>query len=190
MPVADGSARPIESLRVGDRVRGRGGRIDTVLGVARTRLGRRRLWSINGSRPFVTAEHPFLGPDGWRAIDPGATALENPLLPVRPLARGDRLLRLVEAGGPSSAGALALATRAEPIEEALERRASGEAVAWRAPSSGRTGTVVPLRTLKAADGRYCRDYRETVAVSGKARERTGRACREASGLWRRVPIRA
>ncbi len=118
--MADGSARPIESLRVGDRVRGRGGRINTVLGVERTRLGRRRLWSINGSRPFVTAEHPFLGPDGWRAIDPGATALENPLLPVRPLARGDRLLRLVDASGPARAGALALATLAEPIEEVVE----------------------------------------------------------------------
>lgn len=118
--MADGSVRPIESLRVGDRVRGRGGRINTVLGVERTRLGRRRLWSINGSRPFVTAEHPFLGPDGWRAIDPGATALENPLLPVRPLARGDRLLRLVDASGPACAGGLALATVAEPVEEVVE----------------------------------------------------------------------
>ncbi len=118
--MADGSTRPIESLRVGDRVRGRGGRIDTVLGVERTRLGRPRLRAISGSRPFVTIEHPFLGPDGWRAIDPGATALENPLLPVRPLVRGDRPLRLVDASGPSSAGTLALATVTEPVEEAVE----------------------------------------------------------------------
>ncbi len=75
-------------------------------------------------------------------------------------------------------------------QEALERRASGEAVAWRAQSSGRVGTVVPLRTFEMADGRYCQDYRETVVVAGKERERTGRACREANGLWRTVPVRA
>lgn len=75
-------------------------------------------------------------------------------------------------------------------QEALERRASGEAVAWRAEGSGRSGTVVPLWTFKVADGRYCRDYRETVVVAGRERERIGRACREASGLWRTVPVRA
>lgn len=118
--MADGGERPIESLRPGDRVRGRDGRINTVLGVERTRLGRRRLWSINGSRPFVTAEHPFLGPDGWYAIDPKATACENPALSVRPLARGVRLIRLVARTNTLSNGAAALEAAVTLIEETVE----------------------------------------------------------------------
>ena len=43
--------------------------------------------------PFVTAEHPFLTIDGWKALDPEATRLENDRLPVAALQLGDRLCR-------------------------------------------------------------------------------------------------
>ncbi|MCS6781332.1 MAG: Hint domain-containing protein, partial [Geminicoccaceae bacterium] len=114
--MADGSQRPIEALRPGDRVQGRGGRVNRVLALERTRLGRRRLWSINGSRPFVTAEHPFLAEDGWRAIDPEAGAREAPGLAIAPLRRGDRLVRLVLPPVLRVVGDEAPAFVPEPVE--------------------------------------------------------------------------
>jgi hypothetical protein len=91
--MADGSERPIETVRPGDRVLGRRGRINRVLGCERTRLGRRRLYGFNERRPFVTAEHPFLTAEGWKALDPEATLREACDLPVLPLQVGDRLCR-------------------------------------------------------------------------------------------------
>ena len=91
--MADGRERPIEAIAPGDRVLGRRGRINRVLGCERTRLGRRRLYGLNGRRPFVTAEHPFLTAEGWKALDPEATRREGTDLPVLALQLGDRLCR-------------------------------------------------------------------------------------------------
>lgn len=91
--MADGSERPIEAVRIGDRVLGRRGRVNRVLGREHTRLGRRRLYGLNGCRPFVTAEHPFLTAEGWKALDPEATRRDVADLPVLPLQVGDRLCR-------------------------------------------------------------------------------------------------
>lgn len=107
--MADGSTRPVEQIRVGDRVRGQDGAVNTVIGVERPRLGRRLLYAINGGRAFVTAEHPFLTPGGWKSVDPAATAAENPRLKVRPLRVGDHVFVGIVAEGdgvrPASAGA-------------------------------------------------------------------------------------
>jgi len=91
--MADGREQPIEAITPGDRVLGRRGRVNRVLGCERTRLGRRRLYGLNGRRPFVTAEHPFLTADGWKALDPEATCREGTDLPVLALQLGDRLCR-------------------------------------------------------------------------------------------------
>ena len=91
--MADGRERPIEAIAPGDRVLGRRGRINRVLGCERTRLGRRRLYGLNGHRPFVTAEHPFLTAEGWKALDPEGTRREGSDLSVLALQLGDRLCR-------------------------------------------------------------------------------------------------
>lgn len=39
----------------------------------------------------MTAEHPFWTAEGWKAIDPAATARENPRLRVGALTVGDRV---------------------------------------------------------------------------------------------------
>ena len=91
--MADGSERPIEALRPGDVVLGRRGRVNRVVASERTLLGRRRLYAFNGRRPFVTAEHPFLTSEGWKALDPEATRRENDRLHVAPLQLGDRICR-------------------------------------------------------------------------------------------------
>ena len=91
--MADGTERPIETLRPGDAVLGRRGRVNRVVAAERTQLGRRRLYAFNGRRPFVTAEHPFLTCEGWKALDPEATRRENAELHVAALQLGDRICR-------------------------------------------------------------------------------------------------
>jgi hypothetical protein len=92
--MADGTSKPIEFVAPGDRVLGRDGRVNRVLAVARPVLGDRRLYALNGGTPFVTAGHPFLTDEGWKSIDPAATATEVPGLRVGRLAPGDRLIAL------------------------------------------------------------------------------------------------
>ena len=91
--LAEGRQQPIEELQPGARVVGRNGSLNRVLRLEVTRLGNRPLWAFNEGRPFVTAEHPFLGPEGWVTISPAATREENPELLVAPLLPGQRLLR-------------------------------------------------------------------------------------------------
>ena len=100
--MADGSQQPIETLRPGDAVLGRRGRVNRVVACERTPLGRRRLYALNGRQPFVTAEHPFLTTEGWKALDPEATRRENDHLHVAALQLGDRLCRGIarRIGGP------------------------------------------------------------------------------------------
>jgi hypothetical protein len=104
--MADGTSKPIARVAVGDLVLGRDG-ANRVVAIERPRLGDRRLYALNGGPFFVTAEHPFLTADGWKAVDPAATAAENPALAVGRLAVGDRLLALagVAAAVPVAAGA-------------------------------------------------------------------------------------
>src|SRR4051812_12695297 len=91
--MADGEQQPVEALLPGDHVLGRRGRVNRVVACERTRLGHRRLYALNSGEPFVTAEHPFLTTEGWKALDPEATHLENDRLPVSALQLGDRLCR-------------------------------------------------------------------------------------------------
>jgi len=101
--LADGTAKPIEAVAVGDRVLGRGGP-NRVLAVLRPTLGPRPLYALNGGAPFVTAGHPFLTEAGWKAVDPAAAAAEVPGLAVGRLAVGDRLLALAGVAVPAGAG--------------------------------------------------------------------------------------
>ncbi|GIW68286.1 MAG: hypothetical protein KatS3mg099_234 [Candidatus Parcubacteria bacterium] len=52
------------------------------------------LFRINNTPTLATAGHPFLTPEGWKAVDPAVTARENPLLEVAPLRVGDRIVHL------------------------------------------------------------------------------------------------
>jgi hypothetical protein len=118
--MADGTSRPIEQVAVGDRVLGRDG-VNRVVAIERPRLGTRRLYALNGGPFFVTAEHPFLSEDGWKAVDPAATLAENPALIVGRLAVGDRLLALAgvavlaAAGGGAAVAAVAPRLAAVPL---------------------------------------------------------------------------
>ena len=73
--------------------------------------------------------------------------------------------------------------QAAAFAEAMDRRASGQSVAWTNPDGGTSGHVTPLRTFRAADGRWCREYRQELIAPGGKERSVGIACREAEG-WR------
>jgi len=114
--LADGEEKRIDRVRKGDLVLGRSSRPNRVVGIERLRLGNRKLYALNGSAPFVTAEHPIMTKTGWKAIDPEATAAENPLLAVGYLAVDDLLIRLAECA--VAAGSSASMEFLEPVLEA------------------------------------------------------------------------
>lgn len=90
--LADGEERPIAGVIIGDRVAGMDGTVNTVVAIEKPLLGSRRLYSLNDSDPFVTAEHPFMTERGWCSVDPAALRAEGCLLEVGSLRSGDRLL--------------------------------------------------------------------------------------------------
>ena len=89
--MADGSLKRIEDIAVGDRVIGMTGSTNTVRDVERVPLGQRLLYGFNEGLPFVTAEHPFRTPTGWKSLEPLMTAAENAFLKVQRLHVGDQL---------------------------------------------------------------------------------------------------
>ncbi|MCS3767260.1 hypothetical protein HNP12_001317 [Aeromonas hydrophila] len=110
--MADGEERPIETLRIGERVRDQSGHSNRILAIERVLLGARRLYGLNRLAPFFTAEHPLLTTRGWAAIAPAMTRTENPTLAVLPLFTGMHLLGWSEHG---CAGNLALAPHPAPL---------------------------------------------------------------------------
>lgn len=101
--MADGTSKPIDQVAIGEMVLGRDG-VNRVVEIERPRLGSRLLYALNDGPFFVTAEHPFLTENGWKSVDPAATAAENSALVVGRLAVGDRLVALVGAAIPVVAG--------------------------------------------------------------------------------------
>jgi hypothetical protein len=117
--MADGTPRAIEQVTVGDRVLASDGTANEVVAIERPRLGSRRLYALNGSDFFVTAEHPFMTEEGWKSIDPGALAAEGSDLPAGRLSAGDRLFTLAAVAVPVGAGRPALAEPADVRIEAV-----------------------------------------------------------------------
>jgi len=90
--MADGSTKNIQDVNLGDVVKGQTGN-NTVLGFHQPKLGDKKLYSYNGGAYFVTAEHPFMTTDGWKAFDPELAVLEHNLdIEIGQLAIGDTLI--------------------------------------------------------------------------------------------------
>lgn len=66
---------------------------------------------------------------------------------------------------------------------AFESTPSGQTTIWRNPENGHWGTLTPSRTYRDAEGRYCRDYRQTVTIGGQEHQGNGSVCRETGGAW-------
>jgi hypothetical protein len=98
--LADGSRIAIEDVAVGDFVLGQGGSNEVVahdrpqLIIPDVRDG--TLYGINGSKKFITSEHPVMTKDGWKAIDQENAKKFEPHLSkilVGSLAVGDLLVK-------------------------------------------------------------------------------------------------
>ncbi len=74
----------------------------------------------------------------------------------------------------------------ENAQYALERNRTDQPSQWRNPDSGHYGTITPKRTYQTAEGRYCREYQQTVIIGGEEQQAYGRACRQPDGTWKIV----
>ena len=90
--MADGTKKPIQDVRIGDVLKGETGN-NTVLAFHRPLLGDKLLYSYNGGEYFVTAEHPFMTTEGWKAFNPELAVIEHNLdIEIGQLAVGDTLI--------------------------------------------------------------------------------------------------
>jgi surface antigen len=65
----------------------------------------------------------------------------------------------------------------------LESTPSGTRSEWHNPDSGHSGSITPQRTYRAASGRYCREFTQTVRIGGRTERAYGTACRQPDGSW-------
>lgn len=89
--MANGTKKNIQDVKLGDVLKGEKTN-NTVIGFHQPKLGSKLLYSFNGGRYFVTAEHPFKTIDGWKSINPELTLSENIGITVTPLKIGDTLI--------------------------------------------------------------------------------------------------
>ncbi len=59
----------------------------------------------------------------------------------------------------------------------------GQTITWNNPDSGNQGSYTPTNDGYTQNGRYCRQFRETITVDGQTETGTGVACRRADGTW-------
>jgi surface antigen len=73
------------------------------------------------------------------------------------------------------------------LQAALENSVSGKSLAWKNPSSGASGSAMPLKTWKNGHGEFCRSYAQTYRLaSGQSVSRKGVACRMPNSVWKSV----
>lgn len=72
----------------------------------------------------------------------------------------------------------------QTAHRAFESQPSNVASAWNNPDSGNSGEVTPTRTYQRGDGAYCREFTQTINVSGRNEQAFGTACRQADGTWK------
>jgi outer membrane immunogenic protein len=92
--MADGTSRPIATVKVGDEVMGEDGAVNRVVAIETPALGSRGLYAFNGGPAFVTPEHPFMTRDGWKSMAPDATFAENNSFRAGKLKTGDELVQV------------------------------------------------------------------------------------------------
>lgn len=90
--MADGRVKAIEAVEIGEVLLGAEGSPNAVLAFDHPLLGGRKLYSFNNGPHFVTSEHPFMTAQGWKSVDPAATARENVPLEVTALELGDAFI--------------------------------------------------------------------------------------------------
>jgi surface antigen len=72
----------------------------------------------------------------------------------------------------------------EAAQKAFESSQSGQPTVWDNPDTGNSGSITPTRTYQLANGTYCREYHQTITVSGEQHQAYGTACRQPDGTWK------
>ena len=75
-----------------------------------------------------------------------------------------------------------MATQA--AQKAFESSQTGKPTLWNNPDSGNSGSITPTRTYELANSTYCREYHQTITVSGEQHQAYGTACRQPDGTWK------
>ncbi|MFT7434056.1 MAG: hypothetical protein ACI9TY_001701 [Alphaproteobacteria bacterium] len=89
--MADGTLKPIIEIAVGEKVKGAGNIVNTVLKTI-TFQHTGKLYALNGSTAFVTGGHPLKTTDGWKAFEVDVAKKLNPDLEITQLKTGDTLI--------------------------------------------------------------------------------------------------
>lgn len=71
-------------------------------------------------------------------------------------------------------------------QRALETAQPGKTLPWSNPESGNSGKITPSNYYQTAEGRYCREYSQTITVNGRTERGYGTACRQEDGSWQIV----
>lgn len=77
--------------------------------------------------------------------------------------------------------------QARATQTALETGQPNQALPWRNPDNGHSGTVTPgAYTKDDATGQYCREFTQTINVGGDSQPQQayGKACRQPDGTWK------
>jgi len=61
---------------------------------------------------------------------------------------------------------------------------TGQSQSWNNEETGHHGTIHPHHRYMNDEGRYCREYTQTIYIDGKSHEGRGTACRQDDGTWR------
>lgn len=72
--------------------------------------------------------------------------------------------------------------RERAVQMALETQGNGEAELW-SNAQGVRGSIMPIRTFRHEDGRYCRSYVQVVERAGTVSSYPDLACRGPGGRW-------
>ncbi|MGB0682925.1 MAG: RT0821/Lpp0805 family surface protein [Magnetovibrionaceae bacterium] len=66
---------------------------------------------------------------------------------------------------------------------ALESSLDGASVDWENPNTGLSGIFRPIRTFRASNNRYCRQFRSVMTADWGISSGEGVACRDEAGAW-------
>lgn len=72
---------------------------------------------------------------------------------------------------------------AERAAEQAHQAPVDETISWNNPETGNAGDVTAVKDGYADSGRYCREYKQTIYIDGKAETAYGTACQNQDGSW-------
>ena len=73
---------------------------------------------------------------------------------------------------------------AQAGHRSLEHGRIGDRSKWRNADTGHYGSITATRIYQDANGRYCREYQQTITAGGEPHHSFGTACRRPDGRWR------